>query len=127
MTADTLAVIWRPHEHADEYVVLIDDEAEYKAWKDGSKDIALARFIGNFNIYSSGTGHTGILKPIGKQELETAFFGDDKKVKDKSVEAAITLILDNGKSQVAKFQVEGAVKNATRGHGDVNTGGYQGR
>ncbi|TXT08879.1 hypothetical protein VHUM_03007 [Vanrija humicola] len=127
MTNDTLAVIWRPHEHADEYLVFIDDEAEYKAWKDGSKDIALARFLGNYNIYSSGTGHTGILKPISKQELETAFFGDDKKVKDKSNEAAIQLILDNGKPQTAAFKLENAVKNATRGHGDVNTGGYQGR
>lgn len=37
--------------------------------------------------YKSATGGvTGMLQPISKQELETAFFSDDKKVKDKSVE-----------------------------------------
>lgn len=56
MANETLAVIWRPHEHADEYLVFVDDEAEYKQWKEqpvGGKDIALARFIGNFEIVSS--------------------------------------------------------------------------
>jgi len=55
MSNETLAVIYRPHEHAEEYLVFVDDEAEYKQWKEqpqGGKDIALARFIGNFNIVS---------------------------------------------------------------------------
>lgn len=58
MTTETLSVIYRPSEHADEYIVFIDDEAEYKQWKAqplGGKDIALARFIGNFEIVSAGT------------------------------------------------------------------------
>lgn len=56
MTVETLAVIYRPDEHADEYLVFIDDEVEFKQWKAepvGGKDIALARFIGNFNIVST--------------------------------------------------------------------------
>lgn len=55
MANELLAVIYRPHEHADEYLVFIDDEAEYQEWKDqpiGGKSIALARFIGNFVIVS---------------------------------------------------------------------------
>lgn len=55
MANELLAVIYRPHEHAEEYIVFIDDEAEYKEWKaqpQGGKSIALARFIGNFEIVS---------------------------------------------------------------------------
>jgi hypothetical protein len=37
--------------------------------------------------YKSGTsGHTGNLGEVSKQEIENTFFGDEKNVKDKSVE-----------------------------------------
>ena len=35
---------------------------------------------------SAEGGHTGTLGAVSKQEIENAFFGDEKKVKDKSVE-----------------------------------------
>ncbi|KAK4684483.1 hypothetical protein P7C73_g5695, partial [Tremellales sp. Uapishka_1] len=124
-------VIYKPNEHADEYIVFVEDEAEYKQWKDqptGSKDLALARFVGQFAIYKSGTGHTGQLGEISKQELENVFFGDDKSIKDKSVEAAIVIILQNGR--IHKGDTLGGnkiVKNPARGAGDVRgTGAHQG-
>lgn len=55
MSNDVLTVIYRPHEHADEYLVFVDDEKEYKEWvaqPEGSKSIALSRFIGNFGVVS---------------------------------------------------------------------------
>lgn len=55
MGTDLLAVIYRPSEHEDQYVVFIDDEEEFNQWKEqpvGGKSIALARFIGNYNIVS---------------------------------------------------------------------------
>jgi hypothetical protein len=37
--------------------------------------------------YKSNTGGaTGLFLTVGKQDIESEFFGDDKKVKDKSVE-----------------------------------------
>ena len=35
---------------------------------------------------STTSGHTGQLGEISKQEIESAFFGDEKNVKDKSLE-----------------------------------------
>jgi hypothetical protein len=35
---------------------------------------------------SATSGHTGSLGEISKQEIENVFFGDEKNVKDKSVE-----------------------------------------
>jgi hypothetical protein len=76
---------------------------QYEQWKK-DKSIAMARFVGKFSIvsptyphnplsrsyhrqYKSTTsGHTGTLGEISKQEVESAFFGDDKNVKDKSTE-----------------------------------------
>lgn len=58
MTQDLLAVIYRPSEHEDQYIVFISDEDEFKQWREqpeGQKSIALARFIGNFNIVSALT------------------------------------------------------------------------
>lgn len=55
MAQDLLAVIYRPSEHEDQYIVFISDEDEFKQWREqpeGQKSIALARFIGNFNIVS---------------------------------------------------------------------------
>lgn len=55
MSSEVLTVIYRPHEHAEEYLVFIDDEKEYKEWKaqpEGGKTIALSRFVGNFAIVS---------------------------------------------------------------------------
>ncbi|RSH93774.1 hypothetical protein EHS25_006422 [Saitozyma podzolica] len=90
------AVIWKPSEHADEYIVFVDDIKEYEAWKE-DKSIALSRFLGQFAIFKSATsGHTGSLGEISKQEIENVFFGDEKNVKDKSVDAAIGLILQHG-------------------------------
>lgn len=40
---------------------------------------------------SSTSGHTGTLLKISKQEIETAFFGDEKNVKDKSAECVVCL------------------------------------
>jgi hypothetical protein len=63
------AVIWKPNEHADEYMVFVDDPKEvsilvpfmstrtvahatqYEAWKE-DKSIALSRFLGQFSIVS---------------------------------------------------------------------------
>lgn len=73
--------------------------------------------------YKTGTGHTGTLNPISKQDMETAFFGDDKKVKDKSVDAAIGIILQNGTEQRRKFQVTSDNLNPSRGGGEVHVGG----
>lgn len=53
--SEVLTVIYRPHEHADEYLVFVDDENEYKEWKaqpEGGKSVALSRFVGNFAIVS---------------------------------------------------------------------------
>ncbi|KAK8869473.1 hypothetical protein IAR55_000037 [Kwoniella newhampshirensis] len=123
-----VAVIYKPNEHAEEYQVFIDDVAEYEAWK-SDKSIALSRFVGTFEIFKSSTsGHTGSLGAISKQETETAFFGDDKNVKDKSVEAAIQLILENGKVHKSDLAHSGKInKNPARGFGDVRgTGAAQG-
>lgn len=52
---EMLAVIYRPHEHADEYLVFVEDDKEFKEWKaqpQGGKSIALSRFVGNFSIVS---------------------------------------------------------------------------
>lgn len=60
MTQELLAVIYSPSEHADNYIVFIDDENEFLQWKEqpeGQKSIALARFIGNFNIVSDSGVH----------------------------------------------------------------------
>jgi hypothetical protein len=38
---------------------------------------------------SATSGHTGQLGEISKQEIESAFFDDDKKVKDKSLECVV--------------------------------------
>ena len=129
---ETLAVIWRPHEHADEYLVFVDDETEYNRWKEqpqGGKDIALARFLGSFDIFKSNTsGTTGMLAPISRQEVETAFFGDDKRIKDKSTDAAIVLILENGTSKRQRFQVHDPNMNPSRGEGNIRAGtGHSGR
>jgi hypothetical protein len=43
-------------------------------------------FLADSQYKSITGGVTGVLQPISKQDLETAFFSDDKKVKDKSVE-----------------------------------------
>lgn len=123
-----IAVIWRPNEHADEYIVFVEDVAEYEQWKE-DKSIALSRFLGQFSIFKSSTsGHTGTLGEISKQEIENAFFGDDKNVKDKSLEAAIILILQNGaihKGDLASSQH--ITKNPARGSGDTRaTGAFQG-
>lgn len=67
-------VVWRPHEHADEYIVFIDDEVEFKAWKEqpaGGRDIALARFIGNFVIVSWSRSRCG----RGPSRAESAWRG----------------------------------------------------
>jgi hypothetical protein len=64
---DTLAIIYRPHEHAEEYLVFVEDESDYQKWKEqpeGGKDIALARFIGNFAAIVSVSGvYTFIPRP----------------------------------------------------------------
>jgi hypothetical protein len=39
-----------------------------------------------FQYKSATSGHTGQLGEISKQEIESAFFDDDKSVKDKSLE-----------------------------------------
>ncbi|CAD6574989.1 MAG: hypothetical protein TREMPRED_001265 [Tremellales sp. Tagirdzhanova-0007] len=79
-------VIWRPNEHADEYIVYIEDVEEWIKWKE-DKSIAMALFVAQFSIFKSSTsGHTGTLGEISKQEIENVFFGNDKNVKDKSPE-----------------------------------------
>lgn len=63
MTQDLLAVIYRPSEHEDQYIVFISDEDEFQQWREqpeGQKSIALARFIGNFNIVSPLTAGCGL-------------------------------------------------------------------
>ena len=40
----------------------------------------------NAQYKSSTSGHTGTLGAVSKQEIENAFFADQKNVKDKSVE-----------------------------------------
>ncbi|WVO16917.1 hypothetical protein L204_104603 [Cryptococcus depauperatus] len=130
MSAGTAtAVVYKPNEHEDEYMVFVDDVAEYQRWLEGDKSIALARFIGQFAIFKSATsGHTGSLGEISKQEIENVFFGDAKNVKDKSVEAAIILILENGK--VHKGDLAHSYKlnlNPARGGGDTHgTGASRG-
>ncbi|BEJ12339.1 hypothetical protein CspHIS471_0207990 [Cutaneotrichosporon sp. HIS471] len=132
MSNEVLTIIWRPHEHAEEYLIFVDDEKEFKEWREqpeGGKSIALSRFIGNFSVYKSNTGGvTGVLQPISRMELETAFFGDDKKVKDKSVEAAIQLILQNGREQKQQFKAsERSDFNTSRGGAGDNHPGTQRR
>ncbi|ODN92084.1 hypothetical protein L198_05756 [Cryptococcus wingfieldii CBS 7118] len=119
------AVLYKPNEHADEYQVFVDDVAEYEAWKGGAKDIALSRFLGIFSIFKSATsGHTGSLGAISKQEVENVFFGDDKNVKDKSVEAAIVIILENGKLHKGDLAHSNKInKNPARGLGDTRAPG----
>ncbi|ORY30037.1 ribosome maturation protein [Naematelia encephala] len=120
----TTAVIYKPGPHAAEYIVYIDDSRDYEAWK-GDKSIALSRFVGDFAIFKSQTsGHTGQVGEVSKQEIETAFFGDDKNVKDKSVEAAIVIILTHGHAAPASFNSGHKLnKNPGRGLGDVNVSG----
>ncbi|BEI81638.1 hypothetical protein CcaverHIS002_0207980 [Cutaneotrichosporon cavernicola] len=132
MSNEVLTIIWRPHEHAEEYLIFVDDEKEFKEWREqpeGGKSIALSRFIGNFSVYKSNTGGvTGVLQPISRMELETAFFGDDKKVKDKSVEAVIQLILQNGREQKQQFKAnERSDFNTSRGAAGDNHPGTQRR
>ena len=127
MSNEALAVIYKPDQYADDYLVFVEDEDEYKQWKaqpEGGKDIALARFVGNFQIYKSTVGGvTGRLEPISKQDMETAFFSDDKKVKDKSTEAAMVIILQNGRAQRHNFKLTGPEMNMARGGaGDVFPG-----
>ena len=114
-------VIYKPNEHADEYIVAIDDVAEYEQWKT-DKSIALSRFVGQFAIFKSATsGHTGQLGEISKQEIESAFFDDNKNVKDKSLEAALVIILQNGK--IHKGDLSHSLKltkNQSRGGGDLS-------
>ncbi|KAI9637780.1 ribosome maturation protein [Dioszegia hungarica] len=121
-------VIYRPNEHADEYIVFIDDEAEYNAWKE-DKSIALARFVGQFSIFKSSTsGHTGTLGEVSKQEIENVFFGDEKNVKDKSVEAAILIILKSGTVHKGNMEHSGKMsKNDARGGANHGTGAFMGR
>jgi len=118
------AIIYKPDEHADEYMVLVDDVAEWEQWK-ADKSIALSRFVGQFAIYKSATsGHTGTLGEISKQEIENVFFGDDKNVKDKSVEAAIEIILQHGKLHKGDLAHSlKLTKNAARGAGDTRGAG----
>ncbi|CAK9783934.1 hypothetical protein CC85DRAFT_331220 [Cutaneotrichosporon oleaginosum] len=132
MSNEVLTLIYRPHEHADEYMVFVDDDKEFKEWRaqpEGGKSIALSRFIGNFAVYKSITGGvTGVLQPISKQDLETAFFSDDKKVKDKSVEAAIQIILQHGREQKQTFKAsERSDFNTSRGGAGDNHPGTQRR
>ncbi|KAL7420590.1 hypothetical protein Q5752_004541 [Cryptotrichosporon argae] len=128
----TTAVVYKPNEHADEYLVFVDDENEYKLWKEqpeGGKDIALARFVGNFDIYKSGTGHTGHMGIVSKQEIESAFFDDSKNIKDKSVDAAIVIILQHGQTlKKDRFDSMRIHKNPARGTGDTRgTGAERGQ
>ncbi|WVQ86240.1 hypothetical protein IAT38_008408 [Cryptococcus sp. DSM 104549] len=120
-----VAILYKPNEHADEYMVFVDDVAEYERWKAGATEIALSRFLGQFSIYKSATsGHTGSLGEISKQEIENVFFGDEKNVKDKSVEAAIDIILRNGTIHKGDLSHSQKVQlNAARGGGDVRAPG----
>ncbi|KAE8542791.1 hypothetical protein D1P53_000854 [Cryptococcus gattii VGV] len=128
MSSVAVAVVYKPNEYADEYMVFVDDVADYERWKDGAKDIALSRFIGQFSIYKSATsGHTGSLGEISKQEIENVFFGDEKNVKDKSVEAAIMIILQNGKMHKSDFRHSYKLNmNPSRGAGDTRATGASG-
>jgi hypothetical protein len=71
-TTPIQTVIYKPNEHADEYIVAIDDVAEvspcpsclvyrsstdvqYEQWKT-DKSIALSRFVGQFAIVSDELG-----------------------------------------------------------------------
>jgi hypothetical protein len=46
----------------------------------------------NDQFKSATSGHTGQLGEISKQEIESAFFDDDKKVKDKSLECVVAFL-----------------------------------
>ncbi|KAK1925222.1 ribosome maturation protein [Papiliotrema laurentii] len=122
----TQAVVYKASnnriDHAEEYIVFVEDVKEYEQWK-SDKSIALARFIGTFQIFKSSTsGHTGQLGAISKQEIETAFFADDKNVKDKSLEAAIQIILEHGKLQSADLSHSYKLtKNPAQGAGEVRS------
>jgi len=120
-------IIYKPDPHGDEYIVFIEDPKEYEDWKT-DKSIALARFLGQFSIFKSGTGHTGTLGEVSKQEIETVFFDDQKNVKDKSIEAAIGIILEHGVLQKGDL-AHGykLTKNPARGAGDTRApGAFQG-
>jgi hypothetical protein len=44
------------------------------------------RNLADCQFKSATSGHTGSLGEVSKQEVENVFFGDEKNVKDKSVE-----------------------------------------
>ncbi|WVR05493.1 hypothetical protein IAU60_002511 [Kwoniella sp. DSM 27419] len=122
------AILWSPEDSQEQFIVFVDDVAEYEQWKNGAKDIALARFIGQFAIYSttSGVGHTGTLGEVSRQEIQNVFFGGDK---NKHVEDAIEVILTEGKIHKGDQLAHGfkLTKNPARGAGDVRgTGAAQG-
>ncbi|WWC69097.1 uncharacterized protein I206_103033 [Kwoniella pini CBS 10737] len=124
----TTAVIWSPENSQEEFLVFVDDVAEYERWKGGATDIALSRFVGTFSIMktTNSVGHTGQLGEVSKQEIQNVFFGGDK---NKHAEEAIEIILKEGKSQKADYSHSYKLTlNPGRGAGSVKgQGNQQGR
>ncbi|WRT67497.1 uncharacterized protein IL334_004469 [Kwoniella shivajii] len=126
--ATNTAIIWSPEASQEQFIVYIDDAAEYEQWKqqpEGGKDIALSRFVGTFSVFktATGVGHTGTLGEVSKQELQNTLFGGDK---NKHVEDAIVLILTEGKPHKGDLSHSFKLtKNPGRGAGEVKGIGAQ--
>ncbi|WWD01012.1 hypothetical protein V866_007950 [Kwoniella sp. B9012] len=122
------AVIWSPENSQEEFLVFVDDVAEYERWKAGATDIALSRFVGNFAVLKTSTsvGHTGNLGEVSKQEIQNVFFGGDK---NKHAEDAIEIILKEGKIHKGDYSHSYKLTlNPGRGAGAVKgVGNTQGR
>jgi len=74
MTKSVSVLVYKPDSQStDEMIMIIEDAAAYKKWKDGDHSIPLVEILDGFDVYHSGQGSQGNMGKASKQTLETIF------------------------------------------------------
>ncbi|KAK9899656.1 hypothetical protein P389DRAFT_186908 [Cystobasidium minutum MCA 4210] len=111
-------ILYQPEStKTDMYCVYVDDIVEYNKWLEGDSSIALASFVGKFEVYHSMQGAQGQWSPAGKGQLSSDLECEDK-------DEALEIVLRKGGEQMGDRLAGKLNKDKWTGTNDANSGGF---